>query len=197
MSASTIDPAITRLSNPQLYSDATAKAQIFSFVPARNFQIEIALKDSSATNPALDLTSAIVDWEFTPVDPDDYPPDDEDDRDFTDDEDDGGLDEALDSELDDENFPTDLLGFLDLTFLLSKDTLIQAALLRESACIDTTVLIRDANDAPLTRHTFKGLMYPEDVLPVGSADSHKGASGSFMTASIRIRIFDCTMWGLL
>jgi hypothetical protein len=208
MSASTIDPAVTRLSNPALISDATAKAQIFGFVPARNFRVEISLEDSSANNPVLDLTSAVVEWKFTPVDPDDYV---EDEAYASETEDESqisidavevsDLEEALYSEPEDEDEDDDdeseLLGLLDLTFLLSKDTLIQSALLRESACINTEIIISDNNGVPMMRHTFAGFIYPEDILPVGSSDVYADASGSFMTANVRIRIFDCTLWGLL
>lgn len=211
MSASTIDPAVTRLSNPALISDAYAKAQIFGFVPARNFHVEISLEDSSAANPALDLTSATVEWKFTPVDPDDYAEDEVYTDEVTDDEvtnegavldgddEDSDLEEALDSEDDDdeEDVASDLLGFLDLTFLVSRDTLIQAALLRESACINIEVILRDNNGAPLARHKFMGFIYQEDILPLGSADTYTGETGSYMTANVRIRVFDCTLWGML
>jgi hypothetical protein len=206
MSASTLDPAVTRLSNPALITDAMAKAQIFDFVPARNFRVEIALEDSSAVNPALDLTSAVVEWKFTPVDPDDFVDDDvyldevdgESDSDLDQDDEDSDLEAALDEESDeDEDAVSEVLGFLDLTFLLSKDTLIQSALLRESACISTTIVIGDNNDVPMAQHTFVGFIYQEDILPVGSSDTHTSKTGSFMTSSVRIRIFDCVMWSLL
>lgn len=203
MSAFTIDPAITRLSNPALISDATAKMQIFDFVPAPSFQIEIALEDSSAVNPVLDLTSAIVNWQFTPVDPDDYADDEVYTDEVTDEgavldgDEDSDLEEALDSEDDDdeEDVASDLLGFLDLTFQVSRDTLIQAALLRESACINVSIVIRDKADVPLANHKFMGFIYQEDLLPLGG--SYLSPAGTPMTCSVRIRVFDCTLWSML
>ena len=205
MSASTIDPAVTRLSNPALISDANAKVQIFGFVPARNFRVDIGLEDSTAVNPVIDLASAVVDWKFTPVDPDDYAEDEVHEEYYGDDasddlEDDPDMEDIeLDDELDEDDedsAPADLLGFLDLTFLLSRDTMIQAALMRESACINATVNIHDANGAPLAVHSFVGFIYQEDIQPVGSSDSYNVDGVAYMTASVRIRIFDCTLWGL-
>lgn len=198
MSASTIDPAVTRLSNPALISDATAKTQLFDFVPAPSFQIEIALEDSSAVNPVLDLTSAVVNWQFTPVDPDDYPDDEAYLDEVTDDgeSDHSDLEDALDSEDDDEeDVASELLGFLDLTFLVSRDTLIQAALLRESACINVSIILRDKADVPLANHKFMGFIYQEDLLPLGG--SYLSPVGTSMTCSVRIRVFDCTLWSML
>lgn len=204
MSATTIDPAITRLSNPALASDATAKPQIHGFIKATAFHVEISLEDSSAVNPVLDLTSAITEWKFTPADPDDYPDDDDVYLDEVgdeptldqDDEEGSDLDDALDSESDEDDeddTPSELLGFLDLTFWLSKDTLIQSALLRESACINTAIIINDAAGAPLAKHTFMGFIYQEDILPIeGKCDAQ-----GHMTASVRIRVFDCTLWSML